>query len=142
MNTQPDTNPETLTVFYDNDCPVCRREVSWLQQRQPQSGIQYVDIDAVDPALAAGKSRQQLMRRLHARRPDGTWISGVDVLVAMYRSAGLGWLARLLSFPLFRPLAVAGYGLFAWLRPLLKSGNRNGGQSVQPGAASVPGRSK
>ena len=69
-----------VELFYDGGCPVCSREVRFLQRRDRRGAIRFRDIDAAgfrpDPG---GPTLDVLMARIHARLPDGTWIEGVEV---------------------------------------------------------------
>ena len=86
-----------LTLLYDGGCPLCVREVDFLQRRDqrlhpanPQ--LAFVDIDAADydPALHGGISYRQAMGRIHAIEADGTVLRDVDVFRAAYRLINLG----------------------------------------------------
>ncbi|WP_090895231.1 thiol-disulfide oxidoreductase DCC family protein [Candidatus Nitrospira nitrificans] len=58
-------------------------------------------------------SPTELGRIIHARWVDGTVITGVDVLRAMWEAVGLGFLARLSRLSLVEPLVVNAYAWFA-----------------------------
>lgn len=109
-----------LTLYVDRDCPLCAREIRWLERHADPARLRLVDIAAADfDATAAGRTRAQLQDRLHARTADGQWLIGIDATLWSWRAAGLGrWAAPLAWRPL-RPLWRALYGLFARLRPRL-----------------------
>ncbi|MCA9152358.1 MAG: DUF393 domain-containing protein, partial [Planctomycetales bacterium] len=35
---------ESVEVFYDGDCPLCKREIGFLQRRDRQGRIRFTDI--------------------------------------------------------------------------------------------------
>ncbi len=106
-------NPE-FEVFYDGGCPVCSREVRFLQRRDRRGAIRFTDIDAagfrVEPG---GPGLDALMARIHGRLPDGTWIEGVEVFRQLYTAIGLGALAALTRLPGIAHLLDWTYAVFA-----------------------------
>jgi predicted DCC family thiol-disulfide oxidoreductase YuxK len=111
-----------LILYYDGLCPVCSREVRHYHGiRGAAEQVEFVDYtDPAFDAAAEGLDRQALDRYLHARLPDGRMQVGYDAFVALWRAVpGYGWLARLASHRLLRPLFRLGYGCFAKVRPWL-----------------------
>lgn len=88
-----------IEVFFDGGCPLCVREMNLLRRMDRNGQIRFTDIDAPDfDAAAYGKTREELMQRMHGRQPDGSWISGVEVFRQMYTAVGyerLVWMTRL-----------------------------------------------
>ncbi|GGY72682.1 thiol-disulfide oxidoreductase DCC family protein [Marinobacter zhanjiangensis] len=99
-------------LFYDGQCPLCRREVNTLR-RLERGGLGFVDIHRQpdDGPLAPG--REALLRRLHLVTADGTWHIGLDATVRAWSHTPAGWLFRPLTWPLFRPLAQVVYERWA-----------------------------
>ncbi|MHB8866445.1 MAG: thiol-disulfide oxidoreductase DCC family protein [Pirellulaceae bacterium] len=103
-----------LEVFYDGGCPLCRREVNMLRRRDHDQRFRFTDIDAVDFSPGAlGRTREELMARIHARLPDGTWITGVEVFRRLYAATGFQRLVRLSRWPVISPLLDIAYSVFA-----------------------------
>ena len=101
-------------VFFDGDCPLCMREIRFLRGRDAHGRIRFTDIAANDfDATGVGRTRDELMARIHGRMPDGTWIEGVEVFRQLYARAGLGGLAKLSRLPVVAQLADAAYAVFA-----------------------------
>lgn len=124
MNTTEST--ETLTVLYDGECPLCRREIAHvkgLAERKSDSALCFVDIsrDAQgDSGFAA--DRATLLARFHVQRADGSRLDGAAAFVAMWdRLPGWRWLARLASLPGMLPLMELAYRGFLHLRPMLQA---------------------
>ena len=86
---------ETFEVFFDGDCPLCRREIALLRRLDRRGRLRFADI--ADPAFDAdlGVSRGDLMRRIHGRGADGALVEGVEVFRRLYEAVGLGALVRL-----------------------------------------------
>jgi predicted DCC family thiol-disulfide oxidoreductase YuxK len=104
-----------IRVLHDGDCPLCSREVRFLEKRDGGSGrIAFEDI--ADPAFDPGKyglDAGQLMARIHGVLPDGTVVEGVEVFRRAYGAVGLGWLLAPTRWPGLRRLADGAYRLFA-----------------------------
>lgn len=116
----------SLTLLYDGGCPLCVREVRFLEQRdrarhgvEPQ--LRFVDIDAAsyNPADHGGIDYRTAMGQIHAIEADGTVLRDVAVFRRAYQLIGLGWLYAPTGWPLIGPLADAAYGLWARWRLVL-----------------------
>ncbi|MFM7361437.1 MAG: thiol-disulfide oxidoreductase DCC family protein [Cyanobium sp.] len=112
-----------LTILYDGGCPLCLREVRFLQARDrarngAEPRLAFVDIDAADydPAAWGGISYREAMGRIHAVAGDGTVLCDVAVFRRAYELIGLGWLYAPTAWPLLGPLANALYRLWAAAR--------------------------
>lgn len=109
-----------LTLFIDRACPLCAREVRWLERTADPARLLLVDISTADFSCAVlGKDLSQLRRRLHARSASGVWLTGVDATYWSWRLAGHGAWAAPLGWKPLRPLLRLAYALFAALRPHL-----------------------
>jgi predicted DCC family thiol-disulfide oxidoreductase YuxK len=109
-----------VTLFVDESCPLCAREVRLLRHQAQPEHLQLIDISAAnftpDPS---GPSLLELKNCLHARTANGQWHTGIDATLYSWRAAGLGqWVAPLGLKPL-RPLWLGLYQLFVWLKPHL-----------------------
>jgi len=88
-----------VEVFYDGDCPLCLREIRMLMRLDRNRGrIRFTNIAEPDfDPTSLGMDWDTLMRRIHGRLPDGTWIEGVEVFRRLYGAVGFGplvWLSR------------------------------------------------
>ena len=111
---------QSLVCFYDAACPLCSREVRWLERRDGNGSIGFVDISAPDfDPEAVGKTLAELEGSLHVRRSDGGFVQGTEAFRELYRAIGLGWLAAPSGWWGLRPIFDAFYWLFARIRPLL-----------------------
>lgn len=103
-----------VEVFYDGDCPLCRREIDMIRRMDKRDKIQFTDIAAeeFDPA-DYGKSMAALMAEIHGRLPTGEWIIGVEVFRKLYGAVGFDWLMPATRLPGVRHLLDFGYQVFA-----------------------------
>ncbi len=103
-----------IEIFFDGECPLCRREIDWLRRRDRQSVVQFTDI--ASPTFEPGqygKSLAQFMAQMHGRLPDGTWTTGVETFQRLYQILGLGWMIGWTRLPVLSSLANIAYRVFA-----------------------------
>jgi predicted DCC family thiol-disulfide oxidoreductase YuxK len=125
-------NTHELEVYYDGDCPLCRREIRWLQKRDPQQRVLFTDL--ASPSFseqAAGKSYAELMGRIHGKRAEGSWLEGIDLFAELYCLCGLPRLAGLMKNRLLAPFLRFSYRGFARYR-LLLTGRRSCDAACRP----------
>ena len=114
MKTEP-----VIEIHFDSHCPLCRREIDWLRRRDTEGRIGTVDIQGPLPDDPDRPPHAILMARLHGRLPDGTWVTGVEVMRRTYEALGFRRLVALSRWPLIRQGLDLGYALFARIRPHL-----------------------
>jgi predicted DCC family thiol-disulfide oxidoreductase YuxK len=104
----------SVEMFYDGECPLCRREVDMLRRFDRKSRIRFTDIAAsgFDPS-PLGLTYQRMMASIHGRLPTGQVIEGVEVFRQAYAAIGLGPLIAATRLPGIRQLLDASYELFA-----------------------------
>jgi predicted DCC family thiol-disulfide oxidoreductase YuxK len=103
-----------VEVFFDGDCPLCRREITFLRKIDRRRRIRFTDIAAADfSARALGVGHEALMAEIHGRLPDGSWVRGVEVFRRLY--AAIGWLplVAVSRWPGVRQALAMGYRVFA-----------------------------
>jgi predicted DCC family thiol-disulfide oxidoreductase YuxK len=104
-----------IKVLYDGDCPLCSREIRFLERRDRGRGrIQFENI--ADPSFAPGVyglDDQQVLARIHGVLPNGAVVEGMEVLRLAYAAVGLGWLMAPTRWPGLRRLADQAYRIFA-----------------------------
>ena len=104
---------QTLTLFFDGNCPLCATEIALLQRRNRQGLLSFVDIARTPEALPCEVSCAIALATMHGRLADGQMLSGVSVFAEAYQRADLPVLAWLLSRPLLQPLLNFAYRGFA-----------------------------
>lgn len=103
-----------VEVFFDGACPLCAKEVAFVRRLDRASRVLFTDIAAPDfEASSIGRTQSDLMARIQARLPDGTFVEGVEVFRRMYAAAGLGPLVVLTRIPGVSHLLDLGYQWFA-----------------------------
>lgn len=93
-------------VLYNGSCPICSREISayarYVEARALP--VRFDDLAATD-LEALGLTTEDAARRLHVLR-GGELLAGVPAFVALWQEMPrFRWLARLVSFPVIRPVA-------------------------------------
>lgn len=86
-----------VTVWFDGQCPLCRREIAVMRRLDRRGAIAFVDVSGVDAAVGAGScpiDAATLLARFHAQE-DGRMLSGAAAFAAMWR-----------AIPLLRPLGL------------------------------------
>jgi predicted DCC family thiol-disulfide oxidoreductase YuxK len=99
-----------ITIYFDGSCKLCSSEINNLVARDKHGGILLVDcspLDFDDRGLPA--NRETMMNIIHARDAAGVWLRGIDVFIAAYRAADLGFVSRMLAHRWIKPLAARGY---------------------------------
>jgi len=99
------------TLFYDGQCPLCRKEIKLLQ-RLSNDGLAFMDIHQLH-STASLPSSMAMLRILHLRKACGTWITGVDATVQAWSHTRWGWLFRPLRWPLLAPFVNRLYARWA-----------------------------
>jgi len=107
-----------LTIFFDGGCPLCKREVDFLQSRNQMGYLSFFDINSSDISLYSkyGISYKQAMERIHALKSDGSVIKDIKVFQEAYSLIGLGWIYAPTKLPILDKFIEFIYGLWAKYR--------------------------
>ena len=89
-----------VTVWYDDDCPLCVREIRLMRRLDRRQAIDFVSIQG---GTGCPISTEELMKRFHAQELGEPIVSGAAAFAAMWR-----------AIPILRP-----FGLMARFRPIL-----------------------
>jgi predicted DCC family thiol-disulfide oxidoreductase YuxK len=103
-----------VKLLYDGACPICRREMDWLKQRNRRMLLTFEDI--ADPQFDPGRyglTREQVNSALHGILADGKVVRGMAAIRRAYRAVGLGWLTAPTALPGIRWTADRLYAAFA-----------------------------
>ena len=104
-----------INAFYDGKCGLCRREIEHYKRIAPLGVFSWHDITTDSSVIERlGISYADGLRLLHVQDENGRVYAGVDAFLVIWRQMAR-WriLARIVSFPLIRPLANAAYRIFA-----------------------------
>ena len=105
-----------IKLLYDGECPLCVREVNFLQKRDAgRNLVAFVDIadDDYNPEENGGVDFETAMGRIHAVLPDGTVIKNVEVFRRVYEALGMGWVYAITKLPIIGAIANLIYGIWA-----------------------------
>ena len=107
-----------LTIFFDGGCPICKREVEFLQSRNQRGYLSFIDINTSDFYLdfKYGITYKQAMERIHALKSDGSIIKDIKVFQEAYTLIGLGWIYAPTKIPIFSKFIDFIYGIWAKYR--------------------------
>ncbi len=115
-STVSDTDSWEINLLYDGDCPLCVREVNFLQKKDAGRGIvKFTDIAdlSYSPEENGGVDFETAMGRIHAVRSDGTVVKNVAVFREVYDALGIGWLYAPTKWPAIGPMVNKLYDLWA-----------------------------
>lgn len=141
IETQHDTaavdDSSVDTLFYDGQCPLCAREIDQLRSVRGDA-LNLVDIhdlaaegsgseartgekartdgESHTGPQSAAPSKDQLLRVLHLRRSDGTWLTSADANVAAWAGTSHGRTLRILRWPIVRYAVDLAYLVWAHWR--------------------------
>ncbi len=104
-------------LLFDQDCPLCRREVEWLKRFDGEDRL--ICLNIADPSFDPtefGLTHEAVHEVLHGILPDGTVLRRLQAVQGAYRAVGLGYLVAPLSWPGIRWIADVMYGVFARYR--------------------------
>jgi hypothetical protein len=81
--------------------------------------VDWIDVNDGAAPLTCDLDRSQALARMHARRADGTLVSGAAAFGVIWRETpGFRWLGRLVAIPPVGLAAEFAYRLFLRVRPL------------------------
>jgi predicted DCC family thiol-disulfide oxidoreductase YuxK len=115
-----------LTVYYDGLCHLCGREITHYKRQVGAEQIEFVDICAPDfEAAKEGLDPFRVHKFMHARKSDGSVITGVDAFICIWQLLPrYKKYAKLAQWPVVRPFLNLGYIIFAQgIRPYLPKRN-------------------
>jgi len=108
-----------IKLLYDGDCPLCLKEVDFLQKRDGGQGlVKFVDIadESYNPKDHSGIDYETAMGRIHGILPDGTILKNIEVFRYIYEILGMGWVYAPTRLPILNSLANQIYTIWADLR--------------------------
>ena len=131
-----DPDCHQIEVFFDGACPLCAREIRFLQRRDRKNQIRFTDIAAPDfQASDYGISGEEFMAAVHGRLSDGTWIKGVEVFRRLYSAIGFSPLVWITRIPGISHLLDLAYRIFA--RNRLRLTGRKGHAACEQGTCNA-----
>lgn len=105
-----------INLLYDGDCPLCLREVNFLQKKDAGRGlVKFTDIADINYRAEenGGVDFETAMGRIHAVRADGTVVKNVAVFREVYNALGIGWMYAPTKWPVVGAMIDKIYDLWA-----------------------------
>lgn len=107
-----------ITIFYDGKCGACSREILYYQKKVPHNAFLWKDvIESADELVILNVSVTQALMALHAIDNGNQIQVGIDAFILIWTEIR-GWriLAKIISFPVIKPLSILAYNKFAKVR--------------------------
>ena len=116
----------TLSVYFDGACILCSREIEHYRRIDSAGALRLVDIaDPQFKAEAEGLDPVQVQKVMHARRDDGSLVTGVEAFREIWsRIPRYRWAVPVSRLPGLRQALDVGYVCFASVRPWLPKRKR------------------
>lgn len=108
-----------LTVYFDDQCPICSKEMNGLKNKEHVGKIIYEPIESEDSLIKRTQSFtfKQAMQKIHAEDENGKVYKGIDALAMVYAKTNLLFLAIFLEAPFYHFFMRGIYAVWAKLRP-------------------------
>ncbi len=110
-----DLGNDHFEVFYDGQCPLCKREIDMIRKKDRSNKLILTDIAAAGFS-PEGIPLDTLMREIHGRIPNGEYVTGVEVFRQIYQRIGFAAFVRPTRLPVIRHFLDIAYKCFAYLR--------------------------
>jgi predicted DCC family thiol-disulfide oxidoreductase YuxK len=108
---------QSLTIYYDGECPLCLAEIHFLKSRNALGLLEFVDVAAPQYDETAHQLSCKLaLATMQGRLADGTQLEGIPVFAEAYQRANLPALAWVFSRSCLKPILNASYYVFAKYR--------------------------
>lgn len=104
-----------INVFYDDRCPLCRREIEYYKKLSAFTEIKWSGISENIPTLEKyGISYTESLKVLHAINEDNQMVYGVDTFILIWQQLPKWkWIAKFVELPLIYQLSKEIYRIFA-----------------------------
>lgn len=102
-------------LFFDGDCPLCKREIAFLKNLTPKNEFEFIDL-ALNKESAKekfGKTYDELMREIHAKDENDKWLIGMNAFRLVYSYTPYKTVFNLTKLPLIKQILDLGYKFFA-----------------------------
>lgn len=102
------TPSETFEVFFDGECPLCKREIEMIRRQDKSKKLRLTDISQSNFS-SDDFSLDTLMREIHGRMPNGEYVKGVEVFREIYHRIGFSGIVASTRLPVIRELLDVAY---------------------------------
>ena len=113
----------TLKVYFDGECPLCRREIDFYRKKSRGEKITWINIeDGTFDGSTIGLTKKILKARFHVVKDDTTVFSGGYAFLQLWSFIPLfSWVTKILDKSFFPSLLDKLYDLFLIMRPTLQN---------------------
>lgn len=107
-----------IKVFYDDRCPLCRREIEYYKKISPATAINWCGISHNTQLLEQHCiSNTESLKILHAINIENKMFKGVDAFILIWQQLpGWRWLAKFVALPIVYQVTKGIYRIFAHWR--------------------------
>ena len=104
----------TITVYYDDQCPLCTREINFYQRKIEPKDAHWEAISNInEEKIDKGKA----LEKLHVSDSNGNLFVGTDAFIEIWaRIPQLNKIAKVMKIPIFKIFLEIGYEIFLILR--------------------------
>jgi predicted DCC family thiol-disulfide oxidoreductase YuxK len=123
----------TLELFFDGECPLCKREIDLMRVLDRKHRIVFTDIASPEfTPPEGGPPADAYMARIQARiLGEERWLDGMEVFRQAWSRLGFGWLMQVTRLPGLSHLLERSYTWFAQNR-LRLTGRCEGDRCTRP----------
>ena len=108
-STQP-----TITVYYDDQCPLCTREINFYKRKIDPNSAHWEAISNIDEEKI---EKSKALEKLHVSDSNGNLFVGTDAFIEIWaRVPELSKFAKILRMPIFKIFLEICYEIFLILR--------------------------
>jgi len=112
---------ETLKVYFDGQCPLCRKEINFYKNIARSKEISWINIEGASfDAAKTGLSKDALKARFHVILNDKVYTGGYAFLQLWSFIPGFAWATKVLDKVFFPKLLDKVYDFFLIIRPPLQ----------------------
>ncbi|MEC8148186.1 MAG: DUF393 domain-containing protein [Pseudomonadota bacterium] len=104
----------TITVYYDDQCPLCTREINFYKRKIEPKDAHWKAISNInEEKIDKGKA----LEKLHVSDSNGNLFVGTDAFIEIWaRIPQLNKIAKVMKIPIFKIFLEIGYEIFLILR--------------------------
>ena len=104
----------TITVYYDDQCPLCTREINFYKRKiEPKDAYWEAISNINEEKIDKGKA----LEKLHVSDSNGNLFVGTDAFIEIWaRIPQLNKIAKVMKIPIFKIFLEIGYEIFLILR--------------------------
>jgi predicted DCC family thiol-disulfide oxidoreductase YuxK len=112
-----------LTVYFDGQCPLCKKEIAFYRRRKGADGIDWVDVNLADDGeeVVPGLTKSQALAQFHVQEKGGALTSGSAAFAKLWMALpAFNLLGRTFQIKPLSWLLDHAYRRFLWMRPFLQ----------------------